>query len=82
MQRKDKNMEDKKLLRAVRIFKNKTIRAAAEDIGVVPSTLVAWEKDTGMIQGRDLKRLAEYYGIPYETLYIGTLEEYEQENAD
>ncbi|QHT54644.1 helix-turn-helix transcriptional regulator [Cellulomonas sp. H30R-01] len=59
-----------RLLRQLREERGRSLRSAADDLGVAPSHLSRWERGEKAPSGELLKRAAHYYGIDEEVIAL------------
>lgn len=69
-------------LEAARVMADLSIREAAKSFGVHPETLSRWEKDPSKMKQRDVKKIAEVYGIPAENIFFGPKNEFIRLNKE
>ncbi|MGW6130810.1 helix-turn-helix domain-containing protein [Cellulomonas sp. NPDC055163] len=59
-----------RLLRQLREERGRSLRSAADDLGVAPSHLSRWERGEKAPSGDLLKRAAHYYGVDEEIMAL------------
>ena len=68
MEQKTNMAESGKRLRQLRGIKTRT--GVAREIGIPYSTLQAYESGTRTPNGRTKEKLASYYGVPVEVIFV------------
>lgn len=59
-----------RLLRQLREERGRSLRSAADELGVAPSHLSRWERGEKAPSGELLKRAARYYGVDEELMAL------------
>ena len=68
MERKENMIEAGKRLRELRGIRTRT--GVASELCIAYSTLQSYEDGTRMPSGRAKQKLAEYYGVPVESIFF------------